>query len=161
MPKYLRVTLVALFGALLGIGVAQPAGADVSIRNASANDLYLSADAVPTIDQLERQFAAFWNPNIGLDPKVEVSYNGEGARPALARVMESSKTMDFFSIQGRAYEPVEVSGDALAVTVSGLMAGIPATTTRYHLVRDGGLWKYNWKAICQEMQCSGNPDFGY
>lgn len=160
MSKYCRALFVAVLGALLGLGLAQPANADVSLRDATTSDLYVGDD-VPSLDQLERQFAAFWNPNISMDSKVEVSYNGAAARPALERVMESSKTMDFFSIQGRAIEPVQVSGDQLAVTVSGMMAGVPATTTRYHLIREGGLWKYDWKAICQEMQCAGNPDFGY
>ncbi|MGW4366530.1 hypothetical protein ACWEKT_12865 [Nocardia takedensis] len=160
MLKVIKIATAALFAAVLGFGVAGPAAADVSIRDGRAADLYVSA-AVPSLDQLERQFAAFWNPNISLDPKVEVSYNGPGARPALEKVMQSSRTMDFFSIQGRAIGPVNVNGDRLSVTVNGVIAGFPAQTTNYYFIRDAGLWKYDWKATCADLGCQGNPDFGY
>lgn len=160
MSRILQVVIAGAFAVLLASGLASPASADVSIRNSTANDLYVSSDA-PGLDQIERQFAAFWNPNIGIDPKIEVSYNGPGARAALEQVMQNSRTMDFFSIQGRAVGPVNISGNQMSVSVQGLMAGFPATSTVYHWIREGGLWKFDWKSICQEMQCAGNPSFGY
>lgn len=160
MSKLLKLVSACLLAALLGLGFAQPAAADVSIRDAKVADLYVR-DENPTLAQLEKQFAAFWNPNIGIDPKVEVSLHGDKARPALERVMQYGKTMDFFSIQGRAVGGVNKSGNTLSVRVEGLMAGFPANSTTYHLVRENGLWKYDWKKICQEMECADNPDFGY
>lgn len=160
MPKFIKVATVAVLAVILGLVFAQPVSADVSIRDSQVSDLYVRAD-VPSLFQIEKQFAAFWNPNIGTDPKVEVSYNGAGARDALERVMQNSTTMDFFSIQGRALDPVQVSGNNLSVKLEGLMAGFPATSTTYHFIREGGLWKFDWKRICQEMQCAANPNFGY
>lgn len=160
MSKIVKIAAVCIFAVLLGLGLAQPASADVSIRDAKVSDLYVR-DEAPSLDQLERQFAAFWNPRIALDPKLEVSYNGQQARGELEKVMQFSTTYDFFSIQGRAVGPVERNGNNLSVTVQGVMAGFPAQTLKYHFIRDGGLWKYDWKRICQEMQCSGNPNFGY
>ncbi|MGV9410507.1 hypothetical protein ACWDOP_11380 [Nocardia sp. NPDC003693] len=160
MPKFIKVAMVALAAAVLGLGFAQPASADISIRDSQASDLYLR-DNTPSLHQIEKAFAAFWNPNINIEPKIEVSYNGSSARPALERVMQASTTYDFFSIQGRAIGPVQVSGNNLSVKVEGLMAGFPASSTNYHFLRDGGIWKFDWKATCAEMQCSGNPDFGY
>ncbi|WP_282785877.1 MULTISPECIES: hypothetical protein [unclassified Nocardia] len=160
MPKFIKVAAIAVFAAILGLGFAQPAAADVSIRDSQVSDLYVRAD-VPSLHQIEKQFAAFWNPNIGMDAKVEVSYNGPAARGALERVMSNSATMDFFSIQGRALGPVNVAGNTMSVQVEGLMAGFPATSTTYHYIREGGLWKFDWKSICQSMQCAGNPNFGY
>ncbi|APE35361.1 hypothetical protein BOX37_16975 [Nocardia mangyaensis] len=160
MPRLIRIVSAVVFAALLGLGLAQPAAADVSIRDGKVGDLYVR-DEVPNLGQLERQFAAFWNPNIGVGPKLEVSYNGPQARGALERVMASSQTMDFFSIQGRAVGGVNISGNTMSVRVEGVMAGFPATSTTYHFIREGGLWKYDWKATCAEMQCAGNPDFGY
>jgi hypothetical protein len=160
MSKFIRIAAVCILTALMGFGLAQPASADFSIRASQASDLYVR-DEVPSLAQIEKQFAAFWNPNIGMDPKIEVSFNGPSARPALERVMEASKTMDFFSIQGRAIAPVNVSGNTMSVTVHGVMAGFPAQSTLYHYIREGGLWKFDWKATCQEMQCQGDPSFGY
>ncbi|MGW0178060.1 hypothetical protein [Nocardia sp. NPDC003345] len=160
MSRFIRFATVCILAALVGLGMAQPASADVSIRDSSASDLYVSA-ATPSLLQLEKQFAAFWNPNIGMDPKVEVSYNGPSARPALERVMANSSTMDFFSIQGRAIGPVQVNGNSMSVTMHGLMAGFPAQNNKYFYIRDAGLWKFDWKQTCAAMQCSGNPSFGY
>ncbi|MEU1981417.1 hypothetical protein [Nocardia sp. NPDC019395] len=160
MPKLIRIVSVLVFAALLGLGSAQPATADVSIRDGKAGDLYIR-DEAPNLGQLERQFAAFWNPNIGVEPKLEVSYNGPQARGALEQVMANSQTMDFFSIQGRAVGDIDISGNTMSVRVEGVMAGFPATSINYHFIREGGLWKYDWKAICAEMQCAGDPDFGY
>ncbi|UGT63662.1 hypothetical protein [Nocardia asteroides] len=161
MVKSIKASVV-LFAAIVVslLLAAAPASADVSIRDAKAGDLYVRAEQ-PSLDQLERAFAAFWNPNIGIDPKVEVSYNGPGARAELEKVMQYSRTMDFFSLQGRAIGPVQTDGNTLSVTVHGLMAGIPAQTTTYHFIRDAGLWKFDWKRICQQLQCAGNPSFGY
>ena len=160
MARIIKIAMVCILAVLAGLGLVAPAAADVSIRDSSVGDLYVSSDS-PSLNQLERQFAAFWNPNIGIDPKVEVSYNGGAARGALEQVMANSATMDFFSIQGRALGPVEINGDTMSVQVEGVMAGFPATSTRYHYVREGGLWKFDWKRICQEMACAGNPNFGY
>lgn len=49
----------------------------------------------------------------------------------------------------------------MSVTFEGSMAGFPVQSVRYHYLREGGLWKFDWKEICGEMQCHGNPDFGY
>ncbi|MFC6014520.1 hypothetical protein [Nocardia lasii] len=160
MSHLLKIVSAGFFALIIGLGLASPAAADVSIRDSVASDLYVR-EANPSVHQLEKQFAAFWNPNIGMDPKIEVSYHGSSARPALEMVMQQSKTMDFFSIQGRVVEGPTVSGDSLSVRVNGVMAGYPATTMTYYFVREGGLWKYDWKRICQENQCSGDPDFGY
>jgi hypothetical protein len=160
MSKFIRIAAVCILTALMGFGLAQPASADVSIRDSKAADLYIR-DEVPSLAQIEKQFAAFWNPNIGMDPKIEVTFNGPAARPALERVMETSKTMDFFSIQGRALAPINISGNTMTVNVHGVMAGFPATSSVYYYIRENGLWKYDFKAICAEIQCQGNPDFGY
>ena len=159
MVKIIKITVACLFALAVAVGSATSASADVSIRDAKVGDLYVR-DEQPSPDQLERQFAAFWNPSIGMDAKTEVSYNGPGARDELERVMQFGKTMDFFSIQGHA-EGVQVTGDTMSVTMNGLMAGFPAQSTKYHYIRQDGLWKFDWKQICQEMQCQGDPSFGY
>ncbi|NUS95546.1 MAG: hypothetical protein HOQ36_24570 [Nocardia sp.] len=160
MSKFIRIAAVCILTALTAFGLTQPASADVSIRDSQVSDLYIR-DEVPSVAQVEKQFAAFWNPNIGMDPKIEVTYNGPAARPALERVMETSKTMDFFSIQGRALPPFNISGNTMTINVNGVMAGFPAQSSVYHYIREDGLWKYDFKAICAEIQCQGNPDFGY
>jgi len=160
MSRFIKVAFVSVIAAFVALGSAYPAMAEVSIRDSQASDLYVREDS-PSPDQLERQFAAFWNPNISMDSKLEVTYNGAAARGELEKVMQMSTTMDFFSIQGRATGPPQISGNTMSVTVEGLMAGFPAQSTKYHFIREDGLWKYDWKKTCQEMQCQGDPDFGY
>ncbi|GAB10880.1 hypothetical protein GOARA_063_00790 [Gordonia araii NBRC 100433] len=162
MSKFARAAFGALFAVVVATGLATPAAqADVSVRNGKAADLSVRAER-PSSGQLERQFAAFWNPNVPLGPKLAVTYRGNtpAVRKALGNVMSMSRTYDFFSVQGRFGAP-SVSGSRMSATGSGVMAGFPATSVRYHWIREGGLWKYDWKAICSEMKCSGNPNFGY
>lgn len=162
MVKLIRIAAICLFTALLGIGVAAPASADVSIRDAKASDLYVRS-AKPSAQEMEKQFAALWNPNIPLSSKLAVSYKGDTAkvRKQVGGVMAMSRTMDFFSLKGRAIGSPAISGNRMTMSGSAVMAGMPANTTRYHYIRDGGLWKLDWKATCVEVKCNGNPDFGY
>ncbi|MFT4202220.1 hypothetical protein [Gordonia sp. (in: high G+C Gram-positive bacteria)] len=160
MLKTVKIAAGALLAGSLALGLAAPAAADVSVRDGKTADLYVRA-AKPGNAQLERQFAAFWNPRIPMNPKVAVTYGGEKARPALTQVMGMSKTYDYFSIQGRATGPISINGNRMAVTVNGVMAGFPAQTMRYYYLRDAGLWKFDWKRICSEFKCQGNPNFGY
>lgn len=146
---------------MLAIGAlcAAPASADTTVRDTSAGDLTVTS-ATPSSGQLERQAAAFWNPGISLDQKVAVSRGGAKARPALAKVMEFSKVYDFLSAKARV-NGVSVKGDTATATMSAVVVGFPANTATYHYVREGGLWKFDWKANCQSMSCTGNPNFGY
>ncbi|MFT3901249.1 MAG: hypothetical protein QM728_13530 [Gordonia sp. (in: high G+C Gram-positive bacteria)] len=151
----------ALFAGSVTLGLVAPAAqADVSVRDGKTADLYVRAEK-PNNGQLERQFAAFWNPRVPTNPKVAVSYGGEKARPALNQVMGMSKTYDYFSIQGRAAGPITINGNRMSVVVHGVMAGFPAQTLRYHWLRDANLWKFDWKRTCAEIKCQGNPNFGY
>ncbi|MFF2082385.1 hypothetical protein ACFVVM_01325 [Nocardia sp. NPDC058176] len=160
MSRVVKIVFTALLAALLGLGLSPAASADVLIRDAKVADLYIR-DSVPSLDQLEKMYAAFFNPNIGLDPKVEVSYHGEKVRPVLEQLMQYSRTMDFFSIQGRAIGPVNINGDRLSVVGQGVAAGFPLTESTFYLVRDGGLWKMDWKEYCAHVACAGDPKFDY
>lgn len=132
-----------------------------SIRDAKVTDLYVRSEA-PTSVELEWQFAAFWNPRLPMGPKYEVSYNGNhpDARKALNQVMAASQTYDFFSLRGQASRPA-ISGNRMAVTFRGMMAGFPVQQMNYYYLRENGLWKFDWKRMCSQMQCNGNPKFGY
>ncbi|WP_067464355.1 hypothetical protein [Nocardia amamiensis] len=160
MTKLIKVAVVSVLAALLGFGLAHPAAADISIRDATAADLYVR-DEVPSLEKLERLYAAFYNPNISIDQKVEVSYGGDKVRSVVKQAMSFSQTLDFFTIQGRAVGPVQINGNRLTVRGEGLIAGFPATSATYYLVRDGGLWKFDWKAFCQNVDCAGDPQFDY
>ena len=133
-----------------------------SIREAKQADLSVRAERPNAVD-LEWQFAAFWNPRIPLGPKLEVTYNGQSAaaRKSLEQVMASSQTYDFFSMRGSATGPPRINGDRMSITIRGTMAGFPVQQTNYYYIRDGGLWKFDWKRICSDMQCANNPSFGY
>lgn len=141
---------------------AAPQDQTPSLNAARADYLYVRSDT-PTARTMEWQFAAMWNPRTPIGPKLAVSYRGDIAkvREQLSRVMQSSQMYDFFSIRGSAVGQPQISGNQMVVTYRGLMAGFPVQTSRYHYVREGGLWKFDWKKICQELQCQGNPDFGY
>ncbi|MGW0182057.1 hypothetical protein [Nocardia sp. NPDC003345] len=160
MSRFVKFALITLVAAIFGLGPTQLASADVSVRNATASDLYVR-DESPGLDQLERMYAAFYNPNISLDHKVAVSQGGEKVRPVLEQQMAYSTSLDFFSIQGRAIGPVVIEGDTLTVTGQGLMAGFPMTSATYYLVREDGLWKFDWKRFCANIACSGNPTFDF
>ncbi|WP_159922772.1 MULTISPECIES: hypothetical protein [Nocardia] len=67
---------------------------DISIRDATAADLYVR-DEVPSLEKLERLYAAFYNPNISIDRKVEVSYGGDKVRPVVEQAMSFSQTFDW------------------------------------------------------------------
>lgn len=159
MPRVITIAIACVFAILLYTGPARPASA-YSIRDTTVSDLYVR-DTSPTVVELAKQFGAFWNPDIPLDPKIAVSYHGDGARPALERVMQQSTTMDFFSIQGRNLGPPKITGNTMSITIAGNIAGFPTQTLNYYYVRDRGLWKFDWKKICRDVQCQGNPNFGY
>lgn len=131
-----------------------------SVRDASVQDLYIRT-AKPSKHDLEWQVAAFWNPRLSMTPKVEVSYGGEKARAALTEVMQMSTMYDFFSLRSSATSTPVVNGNRAHVTFTGSMAGFPVQKVRYHYIREDGLWKFDWKRTCQELQCNGNPNFGY
>ncbi|MBF6212362.1 hypothetical protein IU433_18130 [Nocardia puris] len=160
MSKLIKVAVVSILAALLGLGVAQPASADVLIRDAKAADLYIRDD-VPSLQQLERMYAAFYNPNVSINDKVAVTLGGEKARPIVEQNMSFSQAYDFFSIQGRAVGPVNINGDSLSVVGEGLIAGFPATSATFYLQREGGLWKFDFKKFCENVACAGNPQFDY
>lgn len=160
MSKLIKVAVVSILAALLGLGLAQPASADVLISQGKAADLYIRDD-VPTLDQLERMYAAFYNPNVSINDKVAVSLGGEKARPVVEQAMSFSQAYDYFSIQGRAVGPVNINGDKLTVVGEGLIAGFPATSSTFYLQREGGLWKFDWKTFCQNVACAGDPKFDY
>ncbi|WP_448223295.1 hypothetical protein [Gordonia iterans] len=133
-----------------------------SIREAKASDLTVTAER-PTKEDLEWQFAAFWNPRIPVGPKLNVTYNGSHpqARKSIEQVMASSQTYDFFSLRGAATGPPQINGNRMSITFRGTMAGFPVMETKYYYIRDGGQWKFDWKRICAGMGCGGNPSFGY
>ena len=140
---------------------AQNRRGPMNVREAKVADLYVRAER-PSLSDLEWQFAAFWNPQLPINPKLEVSYNGPAARAELVRVMEYGRTYDFFSMQGNALPPITINGDRMSVEMRGSMAGFPVQQFRYHYLRQNGLWKFDWKKTCVSMGgCSGNPDFGY
>ncbi|GAA1093765.1 hypothetical protein [Tsukamurella spumae] len=140
--------------------VVAPASADTGVRDTSAADLYVRADK-PTAAQFERQAAAFWNPNISIDQKVAVSVNGAKARPELEKVMAYNKVYDFLGASARTTGPANVNGSKATVGLSAIVVGFPATGYTYYYTREGGLWKFDWKANCASMGCTGNPNFGY
>lgn len=133
-----------------------------SIREAKQADLQVPAER-PTAVDLEWQFAAFWNPRIAIGPKLAVTYNGQSAavRKPLEQVLASSQTYDFFSMRGSATGPPRINGDRMSITFRGTMAGFPVQQTNYYYIREGGLWKFDWKRICADMKCANNPSFGY
>ncbi|MEV0061948.1 hypothetical protein [Nocardia sp. NPDC050718] len=154
--------LVAALGlaGLLTVGTASPALADRSVRDATVADLYLR-DADPSLDAIAGQFAALWNPNLPMSAKEEVSYHGSTVGPALQGILSQGGVYDFLSIQERATSKA-ITGNTMTATLSGVMAGFPATSGTYSYIRENGLWKVDWKATCDAMGgCTGNPDFGY
>ncbi|WP_336083865.1 hypothetical protein [Nocardia sp. SSK8] len=160
MKKIVAVLAALGLATLLGIGTAAPALADRSVRDATVADLYLR-DADPSLDAIAGQFAALWNPNLPMGPKQEVSYHGSTVGPALQGILSQGGVYDFLSIQLRATSK-NITGDTMTATMSGVMAGFPASSGTYTYIREDGLWKVDWKATCAGMGgCTGNPDFGY
>ncbi|MCH5643095.1 hypothetical protein [Gordonia sp. ABSL49_1] len=161
--KLFKLVVACVFTVIFGLGLAAaPAHADVSVRSAKTADLYVRT-AAPGNAELEKQFAALWNPNIPMANKLEVSYRGNTpkVRAQVQKALAYSRQMDFFSITGRSIGAPTINGNRMTMTGSVVMAGFPAKTSRYHYIRDAGLWKIDWKVTCQELQCNGNPDFGY
>lgn len=157
-----RISIIGLFAVLLTSALVSPASADVSIRDGKTADLYVRS-AKPSSGELERQYAAYWNPNVPVSAKYAVTYRGDTAkvRQNVNAVMATSKTYDFFTIRGRATGPATISGNRMSAPVAGVIAGLPATSATLYWVRDGGLWKYDQKAFCQKNGCSGSKDWGY
>ncbi len=159
-PSLKAAAIGAVAAAATATIVAAPASADTGVRSTSAADLYVRAEK-PTAAQFERQAAAFWNPNISMNDKVAVSVNGQKARPELEKVMAFNGVYDFLGATARAVGPANVNGSNATVTLSAIVVGFPANSARYSYVREGGLWKFDWKANCAAMSCTGNPNFGY
>jgi len=161
MRRTARLSLFGILAAvLLALGLAAPAAADVNIRSGKAADLPVTA-AKPTTAQLEKQYAGFWNPNVPLAPKYAVSYRGDTpeVQRELKKVMANAQTMDFFSIKGR-LTTVTINGDRMTARGNGVMAGFPATTVVMEYIRDGGQWKYDWKAYSKSNGLKG-INWGY
>ncbi|MCH5643098.1 MULTISPECIES: hypothetical protein [unclassified Gordonia (in: high G+C Gram-positive bacteria)] len=160
MSKFIRLAAIGFFALLLGAGLASPAQADVDIRSGKAADLPIRS-ANPSNGEIERSYAAMWNPNVALAPKYAVSVRGNTPKvqTSIQKAMSMSKTMDFFSIKGRVTGKT-INGNSMTVTGNGVMAGYPAQSFTYYYVREGGIWKYDWKANCRPG-CQGNPDWGY
>ncbi|AUN41799.1 hypothetical protein [Tsukamurella tyrosinosolvens] len=155
-------TVMASITIAVGVAAlaAAPVSADTGVRDTSAADLYVRAEK-PSAAQFERQAAAFWNPNISMDQKVAVSVNGAKARPELEKVMAYNKVYDFLGAAARTTGPASVNGSKASVGLSAIVVGFPANGYTYYYVREGGLWKFDWKANCAAMRCTGNPNFGY
>lgn len=160
MHTSIKLAVVGVATAAAATLAVAPASADTGVRNTSAGDLYVRADK-PTAAQFERQAAAFWNPNISMDSKVAVSVNGQKARPELEKVMSFNGMYDFLGASARTTGPANVNGSKASVPLSAIVVGFPATSYTYFYVREGGLWKFDWKANCAAMGCTGNPSFGY
>ncbi len=144
MSILLKAVTGALFAVLLAVGIAAPAAhADVTVRDAKTADLYMRS-AVPSKTEVKRSYAAFMNPNLPLGPKLEVSVNGQANRGELARMIGLSRQYDFFSMKGDVVS-VSVDGNAMTARFHGSMAGFPAQSFTYSYVREGDLWKYDWK----------------
>lgn len=161
MIKLLRTATIAVFALLLGVGLAgAPANADVNIRAGKAADLSVAA-ANPSTAQLERQYAGFWNPNVPVSPKYAASYRGNTPKvqQQIKKVLANSRTMDFFSIQGRLTSKT-INGNRMTARGNGVMAGFPAQGVTMEYIRDGGLWKFDWKAYSQSNGLKG-LDWGY
>ena len=160
MRNVLKASVVGAATIVAATLAVAPASADTGVKNTSASDLYVRG-ASPTAAQFERQAAAFWNPNISLDQKVAVSVNGPKARPELEKVMAFNKVYDFLGAQARATGSAKVNGSKASLPLSAIVVGFPATSYTYFYVREGDLWKFDWKANCAAMGCTGNPNFGY
>lgn len=144
MTTAIRAALGALLVLLVSLALGAPAAqAEPSIRSATVADLYLRADK-PSKDAVKRSFAAFMNPSLPMGPKLEVSVNGAANRGELQRMMDQSRQHDFFSMKGDVVA-VNVSGNAMNARFQGSMAGFPVQSFTYYYVRQGGLWKYDWK----------------
>ncbi|MFT4202221.1 hypothetical protein [Gordonia sp. (in: high G+C Gram-positive bacteria)] len=153
MSKTMKTITGALFAALLATGVAAPAAeADVTIRGAKTADLYMRADK-PSKLEVKKSYAAFMNPSLPIGPKLEVSVNGAQNRGELQRMLNQSRQYDFFSMQGDVVA-VNVTGNTMTARFHGTMAGFPAQSFTYFYVREGKLWKYNWK---QNAKTNGMP----
>ena len=162
MRHVLRAVTVGLFAVLMSAGLVSPASADVSIRNGKVPDLYVRS-ATPSVAQVERQYAAMWNPNLPIGPKYEVSLNGGNptVQKNLRQAMSMSRTYDYFSIQGRVVGKPVINGNRMSVRGQGVMAGFPAQSFTYYYVRQNGLWKFDWKANCKASGCQGVTNWGY
>ncbi|MFB7724365.1 hypothetical protein [Nocardia sp. NPDC056100] len=160
MKKIVGAFAALVSAGLVTVGLAAPAVADRSVRDATVADLYVR-DADPSLDALAGQFAALWNPSLPMSAKAEVSYHGGSVAPALQGILSQGGVYDFLSIQERATSK-SITGNTMTATLSGVMAGFPASSGTYSYIREDGLWKVDWKATCAGMGgCSGNPDFGY
>ncbi|MEU8899830.1 hypothetical protein [Nocardia sp. NPDC048505] len=160
MKKIAGVLAALGLAGLLTVGAAAPALADRSVRDAVVADLYVR-DADPSLDAIAGQFGALWNPNLPMKAKEEVSYRGSSVGPALQGILSQGGVYDFLSIQGRATSKT-ITGNRMTATLSGVMAGFPASSATYSYIREDGLWKVDWKATCDAMGgCTGDPNFGY
>ncbi len=153
MSTALKTVTSALFAIALALGLAAPAAnADVTIRNATTADLYMRS-ATPSKTEVKKSYAAFMNPSLPIGPKLEVSVNGAANRGELQRMLGLSRQYDFFSMKGDVVS-VNVNGNSMTARFQGTMAGFPAQSFTYFYVREGGLWKYNWK---RNGQANGMP----
>ncbi|MFW0792742.1 hypothetical protein AAFP30_02905 [Gordonia sp. CPCC 205515] len=160
MKTLIRLIATGFFALLLGAGLATPAHADVDIRTGKAADLPIRS-ANPSNGEIERSYAAMWNPDVPLAPKYAVSVRGNTpqVQAGIQKAMSMSRTMDFFSIKGRVTGK-SIKGNRMTVTGNGVMAGYPAQSFTYYYLREGGIWKYDWKANCSKG-CQGSPNWGY
>ena len=127
MRRIVRVVLVGLFAIFPSAGLVSPASADVSIRNGKVADLYVRS-AQPSVAQMERQYAAFWNPNLPINPVRGQPQRQQPHRAEnLRQVMSMSRSYDFFSIQGRVLGKPVVNGNRMSLRGRGVMAGFPAS----------------------------------
>lgn len=160
MKKIAGAFAVLGFTGLFLVGAVSPALADRSVRDATVAELYVR-DADPSLDAIAEQFAALWNPNLPISAKEAVSYHGATVGPALQSILSQGGAYDFLSIQERATSK-HITGNTMTASLSGVMAGFPASSGNYSYIREDGLWKVDWKATCKAMGgCTGNPDFGY
>jgi len=161
MSTLIRAIAAGFSALLVAAGLTAPAQADVGVRGSTASWLSVRSEK-PSANQLERQFAAFWNPSIPMGPKLAVTYKGDTPKvqKSVKSVMAMSSSYDFFSISGRFSSPT-ITGNRMKARGEGVMAGFPATSMNFYYIREGGLWKFDWKKICTDFKCNGNPDWGY
>lgn len=147
----LLVPATACTAGATGNGVASTSSAPAPATAIRADG---PADPAAAEAQIEKNWAAFFDPSVSADRKAEVLQNGVLLKPLLAAVADRSEAADVSSeVTGVTFtSPTEAE-----VTYDLLVSGFPVLSdTKGGAVLEDGVWKVSLRSLCALVKSAGD-----
>ncbi|MFJ9077191.1 hypothetical protein ACIRO3_18415 [Streptomyces sp. NPDC102278] len=130
------------------------AGASSALATATATRAEGPADPSAAKALIEKNWAAFFDPSVSVDRKVELLQNGGPLKPLLAAVAGDSRAA---AVSSEVTEVAFTSPTGAEVTYDLLVSGFPVLSdTKGGAVLEDGVWKVSLTSLCALVELGGD-----